>query len=1075
MSSDGGPTPPVIHNIPLKTPSLTLVQFPHSLKLSSTNYMSWKTQIEALLHGLDLYKFIDGTNLPPKPTVTVDGVSTPHTDYQAWFRQDRLLFGALVGTLSPSIVPLITNASSSLEAWQILSNTYASPSRGHIKQLQHRLKQSTKTHDQSITDYMQSVKTIVDELNILGKKMDVEDITDAVLNGLDSNSYKPVIDVVHARDNPISFHELHEKLINHELSLPLQQTNDHQTNLGTTAIKTPLPLFFPHLTSLGKCQFCFTKGHSLTSCYAFKNKYPQVALPSLPKPTHNNPQAHVMTTANYDQNSTWLFDSGASHHITNDLNALSLHAPYDGTDELVIGDGSALTITHVGSSILQFSNNSFTLTNVLCVPSISKNILHISIIILIEFFSFNFLIKDFKTNQILLRGAASRGVYELRSSSQPSAFHTQPNKSVHWHHRLGHPHFQVLQFLASIVPSIRSLKNNCNSCCINKSHKLPFHSSSLKSTSPLQLIFSDVWSSPVTSFDGFKYYIIFVDHFTKYTWIYPLKHKSDSLTTFIRFQHLVENYFQTKIKQLFSDNGGEYIKLASHLTSCGISHLTSPPHTPEHNGYAERRHRHIVETALSLLSHANMPVTFWSFAVTTASYLINRLPTTTLQNDSPYFRLFQKLPNYDKLRNFGCLAYPWLRPYSQHKLQSRSKPCIFIGYSESQSAYHLLDPLTNKIHTSRHVHFVEDPPPSDSNIPSPSSLENNHPPPPPENNHPPPPPENNNPPHPDHNQIDPPPPPHRVHKPNSKYHNNDFLLYHSITQPFPEPQTITQALKQPQWRKAMQEEHDALIRNQTWSLVPPESAPNLVGCKWVFELNLNPMVPLIALKHGFHQRPGLDYVETFSPVVKPASLRLILSLASSQNWCLRQLDINNAFLQGTLTESVYVCQPPRFIDPSFPHHKFMVFAKPHVLGIMNSNLFSSPPNLSVPCISDPSLFVRHSTTSPIYIRVYVDDIIITGPNSTDVSSFITSLANRFSLKDLGNLSYFLGVEVLPHPDGLFLSQSKYILDLLTKAKMSDCKPASTPLTPSVHLNTTDGTPLSNPTDYRSLVGALQYL
>lgn len=272
------------------------------------------------------------------------------------------------------------------------------------------------------------------------------------------------------------------------------------------------------------------------------------------------------------------------------------------------------------------------------------------------------------------------------------------NKSIPWHHRLG---------TFGIYYSCNYLTNNCNSSCINKSHKLPFHTTSLTSTHPLELIFSDVWTSPIQFIDGYKYYIIFVDHFTKYTWVYPLKNKSDSLTIFTRFQNLVENFFQLKIKQFFSDNGGEYLKLASHLSSCGISHLTSLPYTPEHNGYAERRHRHIVETALSLLSHANMQLKFWTFVVTTSTYLINRLPTNTLHNTSPYFKLFQKSPNYDKLRSFGCLAYPWLRPYTKHKLESRSKPCIFVSYSSSQSAYHLLDPITNKIYTSRHVYFVE--------------------------------------------------------------------------------------------------------------------------------------------------------------------------------------------------------------------------------------------------------------------------------------------------------------------------------------------------------------------------------
>lgn len=128
---------------------------------------------------------------------------------------------------------------------------------------------------------------------------------------------------------------------------------------------------------------------------------------------------------------------------------------------------------------------------------------------------------------------ASQGIYELRSTHPHLAFLS--NTSIPWHYRLGHPHLRVLQHLASTIPAITSLKNNCNSCCINKSHKLPFHTTSLSSTSPLELIFSDIWSSPVQSIDAYKYYIIFVYHFTKYIWLYPLKQKSDSLTTFIRF------------------------------------------------------------------------------------------------------------------------------------------------------------------------------------------------------------------------------------------------------------------------------------------------------------------------------------------------------------------------------------------------------------------------------------------------------------------------------------------------------------------------------------------------------------
>ncbi|KAK9050856.1 hypothetical protein SSX86_030173 [Deinandra increscens subsp. villosa] len=350
--------------ISLTSSSLTMVTFSSSLKLTTTNYLSWKTQIEALLQGLVLYKFIDGTHLAPLPTTDAAGKATPHANFNTWFRQDRLLFDALVGSLTPSIVPLITSAKTSLDAWKIMSDTYASTSRGHLKQLQYRLKQTTKTPTQSITDYMQTIKNLVDQLAILGKVTDDEDVTGIVLNGLDQTTYKPVIDAVHARNSSIPFHKLHEKLINQELSIL-------QSNPPTTTLHQPATVFAaqtrrtqwpprnsssapgllptptttnPPSKYLGKFQYCFVQGHSIHGCFTFKKDHPNVTLPRLPRANNSNnkPQAHMMQVSSNQapSNSNWLFDSGASHHITNDLSTLSMHTPYDGTEELVIGDGS---------------------------------------------------------------------------------------------------------------------------------------------------------------------------------------------------------------------------------------------------------------------------------------------------------------------------------------------------------------------------------------------------------------------------------------------------------------------------------------------------------------------------------------------------------------------------------------------------------------------------------------------------------------------------------------------------------------------------------------------------------------
>lgn len=170
-----------------------------------------------------------------------------------------------------------------------------------------------------------------------------------------------------------------------------------------------------------------------------------------------------------------------------------------------------------------------------------------------------------------------------------------------------------------------------------------------------------------------------------------MKHKSDVAKLFPPFKALVEKYFQHPIISLFSDNGGEYQSLLPLLQTHGISHYTTPPHTPEQNAIVERRHRHIVETGLALLHYASLPLAYWSHAFQTAVYLINRLPTAILNNKSPYECLFHQQPNYSKLKPFGCLCYPWHRPYTTSKLEPRSKPCLLLGYSSSKSAFKSYD------------------------------------------------------------------------------------------------------------------------------------------------------------------------------------------------------------------------------------------------------------------------------------------------------------------------------------------------------------------------------------------------
>ncbi|KAL6324317.1 hypothetical protein AAG906_012563 [Vitis piasezkii] len=261
--------------------------------------------------------------------------------------------------------------------------------------------------------------------------------------------------------------------------------------------------------------------------------------------------------------------TGASHHVLGDLTNLSHYQPYEGPDDILLGDGSSLEITHL-------------------------------------FFLFFYC-----------------------QGSQSSASHSRRNKD------------DVYEW------PWPNKRNTMGTFAKQAVHKLPFGVSSLQSRGPLDLVYSN---------------------------------------------SMVEKYFKASLVTLYTDGGTEYKSLKSYFVSQSIQHQVSPPYTPEHVGSAERKHRHVVETGLAMLHKASLPLKYWSHAFLVAAYLINRLPTPVLKHQTPFESLFQQLPNYDKLRAFGCLCFPWL---------------LFIGYSNTHNAYKCLDLSSNRVYISRHVQFIE--------------------------------------------------------------------------------------------------------------------------------------------------------------------------------------------------------------------------------------------------------------------------------------------------------------------------------------------------------------------------------
>lgn len=230
---------------------------------------------------------------------------------------------------------------------------------------------------------------------------------------------------------------------------------------------------------------------------------------------------------------------------------------------------------------------------------------------------------------------------------------------------------------------------------------------------------------------------------------------------------------------------------------------------------------------------------------------------------------------------------------------------------------------------------------------------------------------------------------------------------------------------------------------------------------------------------GFHQKAGIDYNETFSPVVKSVTVRIVLTLPVTNQWPIQQLDVNNAFLNGFLNEEVYMIQPPGFEqhDPSLVCKlNKALYGLKQAPRAWFERLKSALVKLGfVASKCDPSLFTLHTSHHKIFILVYVDDIIITGSSQTLIQQLVHKLHSEFSLKDLGKLDYFLGIEVHHSSSGsLLLSQTKYIRDLITEANMDQANSIASPMASSTKLSKYGSSSVTDPTYFRSIVGALQY-
>ncbi|KAJ9566010.1 hypothetical protein OSB04_001976 [Centaurea solstitialis] len=818
------------------------------------------------------------------------------------------------------------------------------------------------------------------------------------------------------------------------------------------------------------------------------------------------------------QDNNFYMDTGATRHMTFNQGTMHSLTPCN-SNFIQVGNGAVVPASYIGQCNLPFSPWPLKLKNVLVSDKLIKNLISVKRFTIdnsvsVEFDPFGFTVKDLKTGSFLQRCDSDHHdlypVLPASSPSVPASAHLAVSFDV-WHRRLGHPGAAVFQFLLSrkFIECSSQTSSLCHACQLGKHCRLPFTSSSTKTSRVFELIHSDLWTSPITSLSGFKYYVLFLDDFSHFLWVFPLRAKSEVFSIFKTFRAYVLNQFKTDIQLFQCDNGREFNNqpFLDFFKTHGIKIRFSCPYTSPQNGKAERTIRTINNTIRTSLIQASLPPTFWVEALLSSVHTFNLLPSTTIQYKTPFEMLFGFFPSYSHLRVFGCLCYPNTSPTAPHKLAPRSSACVYLGPSPDHRGYRCLDLITQKVIISRHVVFDEthfpfpdfQPRPSseeydsfdiDESLPSLSPIVNTSSPPPADgsstsvSSSPPPSAETTN-----ATSTSSAPAAPSGHPMTTRSRTGSLkpkqIFNLSVTSDIsPIPRSTAQAMCDPNWRAAMDAEMTALLSNHTWDLVPKPSAANIVGRRWLFRHKFDSNGRLERYKarlvaQGFSQQPGLDFDDTFSPVVKPATIRTVLSISISRNWPIHQLDVKNAFLHGDLTETVYMSQPPGYVDSNFPDHvcrlrkalyglkqaprawyqRFAVYLSS--LGFISSK-------------TDTSLFTYHRGSDTIYLLLYVDDIILTASSPSLISRVIYQLSSEFPMSDLGPLSFFLGIAASRSKSGLFLSQTAFAQEILARADMVSCNPCSTPADTKTKL-AVDGEPVSDPTLYRSLAGALQYL
>lgn len=835
--------------------------------------------------------------------------------------------------------------------------------------------------------------------------------------------------------------------------------------------------------------------------------------------------------------SRWFLDSGSTHHVCSDRSLFVTLEPAKGLD-IVTANGDSLEIHGVGKCKFIVGNTEHLLADAVYAPKVQDNYLSLSRFLrrgccaIFDNFEGQLLAKIYDSDELVFTAQLTDDnmftVIQMEEG-RLCAFRGDESDWQYWHRCLGHVNYAYLSKMKHLLDLGKApTDRQCKECMCGKMHRLPFPSSSSLAEKPFELVYSDTSGKiRIPNVSNVNYFITFIDDYSRNTYVFFFKEKTDIVISeiFETFLNKIETKYETKIRALRTDNGTEYTntKFQSIIKNRGIEHQFTIPNCPEMNGVAERMNLSINEGATTMLLDAKLKQSYWPHAVTTFVKLKNLVPCSAVGYAIPYNRLNKKNFNYSTLRPFGSEVIVY-NEAKKTKFDATGLPGRLLSYSAKSKGYVILLTESKKIAQFRHVKFIlpKNRETSSDDLESESEVEDEAEP------------ESASESDDQTSAADAAPerePVNEQPKVQASRENvtaeTDCQVIHLTSQeydkyveenptaelhPLPgRPKKIKTAsgrrvraykykivtggklcgLRDKKevdkilngeeghlWKQAMLEEYRALIEKNVWKLVDLPTGAKAIDSRWIFtkkrcEEGYTHKARFVA--KGFSQVYGIDYVQTFAPVLRGSSVRLLIAHALQKNQLIHQLDVKTAYLHSSLEETIYLKPPYPFVEEKVCLLQKSIYGLKQSARQWYRTLSNILAEFNMQQLDqDECVFV--SETGCLVVGSYVDDMIVLADDETIMNSFKKFISSKLTIKDKGQIDFFLGLKVRFPDEGITIDQSLAIEELAAKYQLDKAKPESLPIATGMMWKIDeDDVPLKFCTEYMSIVGSLLYI